>query len=817
MVKLLIQNNACTISGDFPIEVVKEATSYTIPGYKFSPLYRAGHWDGTKSLFSKKTSSFPAGLVSIVVKALKEHDKTLTLSVEDTREKSPPPIGNNGFDLLGIEFGKGKFSYQLEAANAFIKAKRAILKMATNCHAKDQGILMYDGSVKKVQDIVVGDQLMGPDSTPRNVLETHSGVGQLFKVSPNKGPSFEVTEDHLLTIYHSKASGNRPHYISDTSVKDYLNFSKYEKHRSKLLRTSVEFKESILPLDPYLIGLLLGDGSLNESIKITNIDDCIIEYCNTQSLLLNGTKLSKSKDDTKCPTYTFIGNRQVGGNTILNKIREIGLVGISCENKFIPEIYKKASAAQRLALLAGLIDTDGHLNGNKNYDFISKSKKLAEDVSWIARSLGFWASVSPCEKFCQTGGGGTYYRVCISGNLQEIPVLISYKKCNKITKFQRDPMHIGFTVEYSRLGEFYGFSVDKDNRYLLEDFTITHNSGKTAIASALTKHLSIPTLFLVSSIDLVKQTRKVFATRLGLPLEDIGFIGDSNLQLGSWITVGTPDTLINRLEDKIIRKFLDKIDLVFADEVHTAGSETFYEVLDSIPAYYRCGLSGTPLNRSDGANLKIIAQTGDICFEVPNKQLIDLGVSARPHIEFIKVGKPDLSKHKGLNWHSVDKIAITENKELNSKIVSKVNKLLDQGLFPIVLIDKIDHGDILENLLKKSGVKVKFSFGDLESEERESLLKQYANREIDCLIGSSILDTGIDCPEIDAIVFASGGKSVVRTLQRIGRGMRIRPDKDKVYIVDFANFCHKWLTKHSLERIKTYKKEDCFHISVVDD
>jgi cell division control protein 6 len=133
--------------------------------------------------------------------------------------------------------------------------------------------------------------------------------------------------------------------------------------------------------------------------------------------------------------------------------------------------------------LAGLLDTDGSLD--KGYfDFITKSKQLAEDVAFVSRSLGFYAFVREKHNHDQFGHEGLYYRVGISGDISKIPTRISRKQA-PARQQKKSVLRTGFTLKPRGEEEYFGFRVDSDQRYLLEDFTITHNSGKTMIAKKL--------------------------------------------------------------------------------------------------------------------------------------------------------------------------------------------------------------------------------------------------------------------------------------------------------------------------------------------
>jgi polar amino acid transport system ATP-binding protein/sulfate transport system ATP-binding protein len=155
------------------------------------------------------------------------------------------------------------------------------------------------------------------------------------------------------------------------------------------------------------------------------------------------------------------------------------------ENKHVPLRYKANSREIRLELLAGIIDSDGSPK-HGCYDFISKFLQLAVDVCYVARSLGFAAYMKPCEKTCQTGNGGTYYRVCISGDLSVVPVRIKRKKLAPRQQI-KNVLRTGILVRPAGYGEYFGFELDGDGLFLLGDFTVTHNTQLFRIMSGLNK------------------------------------------------------------------------------------------------------------------------------------------------------------------------------------------------------------------------------------------------------------------------------------------------------------------------------------------
>jgi superfamily II DNA or RNA helicase len=337
---------------------------------------------------------------------------------------------------------------------------------------------------------------------------------------------------------------------------------------------------------------------------------------------------------------------------------------------------------------------------------------------------------------------------------------------------------------------------------------IATNGGKSEIAAAVTKHIGRPTLFLVERLELLHQTRKRFAERLQIPEEDIGIIGDSQYQIGGWITIATPASLQGKLLNDIPRDFWH---VVIADECHHVGSDTFFNVMACLTAPYRFGMSGTPLDRSDGADLRLIGQTGPTLYEVSNKLLVQRGISVPPSVEIVKIDKPVFSG-AGLNWASVEKKGVTENEYLHAEVVKRAVKHAKDGHQVLILVEKIKHGKTLEKLLKEL-VSAPFISGKEPTDARAAVLDDFKSGQIRVLIATSILDEGVDVPCIDVLILAAGGKAKIRLLQRVGRGLRTKTGKDKLLVIDFANFTHKWLLKHSLLRLRLYKAEECFLLS----
>lgn len=356
------------------------------------------------------------------------------------------------------------------AVDLIRKEPIGIITGGAGCHRAGQAILMADGTVRAVETVVVGDRLAG-FSGPRTVLELRSGSSQMVRVIPRKGAAFVVNRDHVLTVVDS--ASNR---VVDVAIPAFCDWSAKRRREAKLFRAS--WDPQCVPRDlempAYCLGVLLGDGALGKTPRFYTPNEEIVEALRGDY----GIEVRRvSSGGGSCPAWSLPGFGRF--------LRALNLLGCTAGTKFIPDHYLLHPDAEvRRQLLAGLLDTDGYLCWSGTFDYISKSERLADAVVYLSRSLGLAAYVSPSEKYCQTGAGGIYYRVSISGDLDQIPNRVSRKKA-KPRRQKKNPLRTGFDLEFLPEEEqFFGFTLDGDGRYLLGDFTVTHNTGKTTTLRA---------------------------------------------------------------------------------------------------------------------------------------------------------------------------------------------------------------------------------------------------------------------------------------------------------------------------------------------
>jgi len=372
------------------------------------------------------------------------------------------------------------------------------------CLSINTPILMYNGTIKLVQDILQGDILMGDDSTPRNVLNITSGQSDLYVVIPSFGEPYVINDEHILSLKCSFARKKyentvNPKYkkgkVVNLSVKDYLSESNEFRNCYKGYRMGVEFPYQEITMDPYILGAWLGDGSKSESI-IYNIDPEIIEAIEVYAHKL-GLKVTHNEKTIAYKITEGVGARK---NIFIDMLRNLNIY----KNKHVPLIYKANSRDVRLAVLAGLLDTDGYYDKAKHaYEITQKLKVIADDILFLARSLGFVAYSTYRQCYCTYKGVkkyGWYYRVHISGtNMCDIPCLVERKKA--VPHTNRNDLLVGIDVKPFGFGRYYGFQIDGNHLFLLGDFTVTHNTTELLRRLSCDTFVKRKVLYINHSLD----------------------------------------------------------------------------------------------------------------------------------------------------------------------------------------------------------------------------------------------------------------------------------------------------------------------------
>ncbi len=636
------------------------------------------------------------------------------------------------------------------------------------CLGKGTPVLTFSGTIKPVEEVRVGDLLIGPDSQPRRVLSICSGTEMLYRVTPTKGDPYVVNESHILSLKRTNentSSRTRGGEIVNIPLLKYISQSKYFKHIHKGWRADVNFpnEKTTLPLNPYFLGVWLGDGH-SRTACITTGDKEIKEYlkCYASSIGMD-IRVNLNSEGSECVRLVAAnGKKGPKTNPIILAIRQFGMR----MNKHIPLEYKTSSRQNRLALLAGIIDTDGYYS-NKGFDLCLKNETLLDDVIFIARSLGFSCYKSKCKKTCNNNGVvGIYYRCNINGPVDQVPCLIPRKQAAP-RRQKKNVLVTGINVDPIGEGEYYGFEIDGPDRlFLLGDFTVTHN---TVLFCHIARNYPGRVCILMHRAELIDQTSRA-----------MGDTPHGIIQAGrvpnpySRIQIASVQTLVNRLH-------IHDFDIVIVDEAHHTTAATYAKILAAYPHAALLGVTATPC-RTDGTGLR---DAGYTCL-----------IQGPTTAELTAQGY--LTPAKVYSFHGVDVSALHlrygdyVKKELaalmrNPKIVGDAiehYRRFSHGLPAIAFCVSVERAEATAADFRAAGYNAASIDGTKTPLERRQLIHWLRTGALDILTSCDLISEGVDVPVVSCGIMLRPTASLALWLQQMGRCLRPAPGKTHAIILD---------------------------------
>jgi len=370
------------------------------------------------------------------------------------------------------------------------------------CQPAGSLVLMADGSWKKIEEVAIGDKVLSPTLNGKaeiaNVVSTNfwfSDENYCFK-NLKGDVLFNCSSNHLVPVTYRTVSRKVSNRSLDRVL--YLASDLYKKtkatfhfHNINLIQGCFieSFSEPLsLPVDPYILGVFLGDGcfyyndtrdnkngQIKQRLSITSMDTEIIEAVSEKYSYMS----SRKKQNQQAHEYDFSINGFFAKHLTL-----LGLRGFGSGTKFVPSSYKKSFWKHRLELLAGLIDTDGFVSSKGGIEITLKSKRLIDDICFITRSLGGKARLVEVKKKCGNNGVvGIYYKTYINlGKMSKYLFLRCKRKRDRFSLFcnKKDVTHRRFFIEKISACKVYGFTLDSSqNLYITDNFVVTHNSWLT--------------------------------------------------------------------------------------------------------------------------------------------------------------------------------------------------------------------------------------------------------------------------------------------------------------------------------------------------
>jgi Type III restriction enzyme, res subunit/Hom_end-associated Hint/Helicase conserved C-terminal domain/LAGLIDADG-like domain len=704
---------------------------------------------------------------------------------------------------------------------------------AGKCLGYNTPVIKYDGSVIPVQDLQVGDSLMSPTGTKETITSLARGRETMYRVIPKGHAGFDewtCNESHILSLVvwnkgiGASTGGSKRAIINgityglgdivNISVKDYLalieNRSSYKEYL-KLYRVYVDrFEhsktETDLPIPAYCLGVWLGDGVHNNGscnkLTLNNTNKVVVgtHFERELQLAFSGvTVMQRPYADTNACDWIVLDSTRSSRNR-----SEYRSALASCFNMkflpersgdwevYIPEKYKTADYDTRLKLLAGLLDADGYY-ATSSFELTTTSERLAKDIQFVARSLGFLCSI---QERLVTGFGKLClcYRLRIGGNgLESIPV----KRFNvqpRIAKETKNYNVNSFKLENIGEGDYYGFELDGTRLFLLGDFSVTHN---TAISCNAVDHLvqqGKRVWILMDREELIDQWQnelKRFAPNLQSYGRDVGVImGSSTPMLHRPVQVVMVQTLGRRL-DKIPDKY--KPDVIAIDEAHC---NAFQRVATQLKQRWQncvqINLTATPVRHG-----KSPVQYADIfpkeTWHVVKtaRQMIAAGLWKTP---IWKSASDDLAekttirftgmKETGGDYDDTDQAAVMM--DLLPHHLKEWQALGGDKHHCVFFCVNVEHSMQTVKALQALGRKAIAITGESNKLERKRAIEAFKKGEVNDLVNCQCLTTGFDAPIASCAVWLRKTLSTGLFQQMIGRVLRLYDGITEALMLDLA-------------------------------
>ncbi len=346
-------------------------------------------------------------------------------------------------------------------------------------------VLTPSGFVK-VEDVRVGDEVITPSGEIAKIIDIpFDGIDECFEVEFVDGRKVIAGQDHIWQVVRPGGrKSTTPFLVTTNGIIEYLETEgKKPGTKQSLLvplpaPTNGRRYTEALPLDPYFLGLLLGDGCLSaRSLSLCTKDEETVEAVRE---IWNG-------DITYNAKHLDLTFRRSGELKAI--LRELDLLGTISNNKFVPELYLEHSVETRRNILQGLLDTDGTVDKAGHVSFCSVSQQLALDVQYLVRSLGGKATLSSKQPYYKDKFGDR-----VPGQLAYVLYIVIDNSADvfRLTR-KKERCHKGFNGSLTSKPQLRITSVTpvgerkckcitidrEDGLFLTNDFIVTHNSGKS--------------------------------------------------------------------------------------------------------------------------------------------------------------------------------------------------------------------------------------------------------------------------------------------------------------------------------------------------
>ncbi|MFI8242187.1 helicase-related protein [Streptomyces sp. NPDC085866] len=648
-------------------------------------------------------------------------------------------------------------------------------------------LVLTPAGFRRMGDMQVGDEVVVPAGEIALIDGVFpQGERDVWRVVLSDDSSVECDDEHLWIVGTSCAwhRGQQPKVMTTREIRHDLLKANGSSKWYLPAATPVDLgDDSVLPLDPYLFGLLLGDGSFRHELRISTIDteirDAVGASVGPECRLVPVT-------GSRCD-YTIQLTQCSGGvrNPVIQILRDLGLWGRTSHGKFIPEEFKNTSIKNRLALLQGLLDTDGTVDANgMSISLCSASVRLAEDVAWLVRSLGGRARILPKK---------SAFNVSVALPDEYAPFRLTRKAERVGPRPKCDTFRRGIrAVEYVGRKPVQCISVaHPSHAYVTDHFAVTHNTMVALRAMLAVVDAGGQAAMLAPTEVLAQQHHRSVVEMMG-ELAEGGMLGGAEhatkvvLLTGSMGAAARRQALLDLvtadagivigthalIEDKV--QFHD-LGLVVVDEQHRFGVEQ----RDALRGKgkqppHLLVMTATPIPRT-------VAMTvfGDL-----ETSVLDQLPAGRSPIATHVVPAADKPHFLARAWERVREEV--ENGHQAYVVCPRIGDDIDEAADPkkakkspedeaekrppLAVLDVADH--LAKGPLQ--GLKVEVLHGRMHPDDKDAVMRRFAAAETDVLVATTVIEVGVNVPNATAMVIMDADRFGVSQLHqlrgRVGRG-----------------------------------------------
>lgn len=807
------------------------AVKYFLPHARYSPAFKLGRWDGTQSFCTLGGRTY-LNLLDKILPILT--DQGYEFEIEDQRSKYDFNLDQVDENFLShITWPEGHRmagepiilrDYQVTAINDCVANLQGI-SIAPTSAGKAQplySLIKVPGGWKKMGELVLGDAVTIPSGQSANIIGIYDkGVKDVYEITFEDGRKVRSCNEHLWKVHNH----NWTNKWKILSLKEIMQYQTTNQRSMSVPLASMHLDNvtTELPMPPYLLGALLGDGSFRHGVGITSSDQFILDkvsnlldsdyilkhksrYDYSIVFATDSIHASKRSDWVKTVQRFNKGSDYPTYHVYNAVINSLGLSGTYSHTKFIPTRYLNAGYQQRLDMIRGLLDTDGYVDARGCVSFTTTSQQLANDFAYLIRSVGGIAKHTYGTNRTYNYNGNKIpckdvYNVSVYHETPEILVSLPRKlERIKTRNVRRKPMLHITNIEKVSSEPVRCIMIDhSDHLYVTDDFVVTHNTLITASLSMIAEKYG-RTIVIVPNKNLVQQTEEDYRN-IGL---DVGVLYGDRKEYNRTHTICTWQSLNvldkknkDHLDEDQLEVFLDNLVAVICDEVHMVKNTGVLHTLLSttfanVPI--RWGLTGT-IPEEEYNQVSLYSAIGPIIGKLTAKELQDAGHLAQCHVNILHTQETVQYN----DYQTELKYLVTDKARL-TWLAERIEQISKTGN-TLVLIDRIETGELLNELLPNAI----FISGKMKANKRKEHYKEINFEDNATMIATyGTTSTGISINRIFNLILVEPGKSFVRVIQSIGRGLRKADDKESVQIFDVSSKC-KFSNRHLLKRKKFYE------------